>query len=94
MQVADVQNVIFLELISSPITHEAAFLLPDCKSAYPGSIPTSASTIRKPRRLMSAGFFFVGWKTPVPLKNTPSPKTQLTWGAWRWRRAALCEQRL
>jgi hypothetical protein len=69
MQVADMQNVIFLELIFSPITHEAAFLLSDCISLYPGSIPTSASTIRKPRRLTSAGFFFVGWKTPVPLKK-------------------------
>ena len=37
----------------------------DCKSVYAGSIPTSASTIRKPRRLMSAGFFFVRRKAEV-----------------------------
>ncbi len=48
-----------LELIFPPSPQESAILVSDCKSVYAGSIPTSASTIRKPRRLTSAGFFFV-----------------------------------
>ena len=48
-----------LELLFTPSPHESAILVSDCKSVYAGSIPTSASTIRKPRRLTSAGFFFV-----------------------------------
>ena len=40
-------------------------VITDCKSVYAGSIPTSASTIRKPRRLTSAGFFFVRKKAEV-----------------------------
>ena len=47
--------------------------LPDCKSVYAGSIPTSASTIRKPRRLTSAGFFFARQKMP----NVPKLKAAL-----------------
>jgi hypothetical protein len=59
-----------LELIFASSRHEAAILVSDCKSVYAGSIPTSAYTIRKPRRLTSAGFLFAPRKT----RSFPHPE--------------------
>ncbi len=68
------------ELIFSPKPREVAILVSDCKSVYAGSIPTSASIIRKPRRLTSAGFLFARQKTQsFPHNQASFPHQVVIW---------------
>ena len=69
-----------LELLFTPSQHESTILVSDCKSVYAGSIPTSASIIRKPRRLTSAGFLFARQKTQsFPHNQASFPHQVVIW---------------